>query len=172
MDFLELAKRRYSVRSFSNKKVEKEKILKILEAAKVSPSAKNLQAFKIFYTDDEKVLQLLNTSSPCKYNAQLMFVVTYNLKESLYDKKNTPIALIDATIAATHMVLEAENLGVNSVYIGAFDPDIVKEKFKIPKENEIAFLLFMGYKTEDSIAANEHTIYKKDEELFEILKIK
>ena len=56
MDFLELAKNRYSVREFSGKKVEKEKILKILESAKIVPTAKNKQPIKIYYcTDDEKL---------------------------------------------------------------------------------------------------------------------
>lgn len=172
MDFLELTKNRYSVRSFSNKKVEKEKVLKILETIKFAPTAKNIQPIKVFYTDDDKTLKLLNTSSPCEYNAQLMFVVTYNSNETLYDKKNNPIALIDASIVSSHMVLEAEDLGVNSVYIAAFDPDIVRKNFKIPKENEIVLLLFMGYKTEDSKPANGHIMSKKNEELFEKLEIK
>lgn len=53
MNFLELAKKRYSVREFSNKKVEKEKILKILESAKIAPTAKNKQPIKIYYCTDD-----------------------------------------------------------------------------------------------------------------------
>ena len=60
MDFLELAKKRYSVRDFSSKKVEKEKILKILEAGKIAPTAKNSQLIKIYYcTDDEKLKHMI-----------------------------------------------------------------------------------------------------------------
>lgn len=81
MDFLELAKKRYSVRDFSSKKVEKEKILKILEAGKIAPTAKNSQPIKIYYCTDDERLKLLNESSPCEYNSQLMFVITYNSDE-------------------------------------------------------------------------------------------
>lgn len=172
MEFLQLAKERYSVRSFSDKKVEKEKIEKILEVAKIAPTAKNIQPIKIYYCTDDEKLKLLNTSSPCEYNSQLMFVITYNLDECWKNKNGHPIGIVDATIVATHMVLEAEDLGLGSVYIGAFDPVIVKEKFEIPEKNEIALLLFMGYKAEDAKASDFHTTYKKGEELFEELKIK
>ena len=68
MNFLELAKKRYSVRSFSDKKVEQEKVEKILEVAKVSPTAKNKQPIKVYYCSDDEKLRILNTSSPCEYN--------------------------------------------------------------------------------------------------------
>lgn len=128
MDFLELAKNRYSVREFSSKKVEKEKILKILESAKIAPTAKNKQPIKIYYCTDDEKLKLLNESSPCEYNSQLMFVITYNLDECWYNSHTgIPNGIVDATIASTHMVLEAEDLGLGSVYIGAFNPEIVRE---------------------------------------------
>ena len=173
MDFLELAKKRYSVREFSSKKVEKEKILKILESAKIAPTAKNTQPIKIYYCTDDEKLKLLNESSPCEYNSQLMFVITYNLDECWYNSHTgIPSGIVDATIASTHMVLEAEDLGLGSVYIGAFNPEIVKEKFDIPKQNQIAMLLFMGYKAESSEPSDMHETFKSDEELFEELKIR
>ena len=47
MDFIEIAKKRYSVRSYQDKKVEKEKLHKILEAAHVAPAAVNLQPVRL-----------------------------------------------------------------------------------------------------------------------------
>lgn len=173
MDFLELAKNRYSVREFSGKKVEKEKILKILESAKIALTAKNKQPIKIYYCTDDEKLKLLNESSPCEYNAQLMFVITYNLDECWYNEHSgIPSGIVDATIVATQMVLEAEDLGLGSVYIGAFDPEIVTKNFEIPEKNKIAMLLFMGYKGENAMPSPMHEEYKKDEELFEELKIR
>lgn len=173
MEFLQLAKERYSVRSFSDKKVEKEKIEKLLEVAKVAPTSNNSQPVKVYYCDEDESLKLLNTSSRWHYNAQLMFVVTYNSDECHCNQyTGLPNGIVDATIVATHMVLEAEDLGLGSVYIGAFDPNIVKEKFEIPENNVIAMLLFMGYKAKDAVASENHTTYKKDEDLFEKLKIK
>jgi len=173
MDFLELAKKRYSVREFSSKKVEKEKILKILEAGKIAPTAKNNQPIKIYYCTDDEKLKLLNESSPCEYNSQLMFVITYNLDQCWYNSySGIPSGVVDATIVATQMVLEAEDLGLGSVFIGAFNPEIVREKFDIPQQNEIVMLLFMGYKSENAMPSPLHETYKSDEELFEELKIK
>lgn len=173
MNFLELAKKRYSVRSFSDKKVEQEKVEKILEVAKVSPTAKNKQPIKVYYCSDDEKLRILNTSSPCEYNSQLMFVITYNLDECWYNQHSgLPSGIVDATIVATHMVLEAEDLGLGSVYIGAFNPDIVVKNFEIPENHKIAMLLFMGYRSEDSVASEMHSTFKSDEELFEELKIR
>ena len=83
-----------------------------------------------------------------------------------------PSGIVDATIVATHMVLEAEDLGLGSVYIGAFNPDIVVKNFEIPENHKIAMLLFMGYRSEDSVASEMHSTFKSDEELFEELKIR
>lgn len=173
MSFLTLAKNRYSTRSFSSKKVEQEKIDKLLEVAKIAPTAKNKQPIKVYTCIDDEDLKLLNTSSPCEYNSQLMFVITYNLDECWINKHSgLPIGIVDATIVATHMVLLAEDLGLGSVYIGAFDPSVVKEHFEIPQNEQIAMLLFMGYKAEEDKSAPMHTEYKSDEELFAILKRK
>ena len=57
MDFLELAKNRYSCRSFSDKKVEREKLDKILEAGRVAPTAVNLQPQRVLVLDEEDRLK-------------------------------------------------------------------------------------------------------------------
>ncbi len=98
MDFLELAKKRYSVRDFSSKKVEKEKILKILEAGKIATTAKNSQLIKIYYCTDDEKLKLLNESSPCEYNSQLMFVITYNSDECWKYEDGIPNGVVDTAI--------------------------------------------------------------------------
>lgn len=172
MDFLELAKKRYSVRDFSSKKVEKEKILKILEAGKIATTAKNNQPIKIYYCTDDERLKLLNESSPCEYNSQLMFVITYNSDECWKYEDGIPSGVVDSAIVATHMVLEAEDLGLGSVIIKAFKSEIVKEKFDIPEQNKVELLLFMGYKSDNAMPSPMHETYKSDEELFEELKIR
>lgn len=171
MDFLTLAKNRFSTRSFSDKKVEKEKVEKLLEVAKIAPTAKNKQPVKVYTCEKEEDLKLLNTSSPCEYNSQLMFAITYKADECWINKHSgLPSGIIDATIVSTHMVLEAEDLGLGSVYIGAFDPKVVLEHFEIPENEKIVMLLFMGYKAEDVEVPQMHNEFRKDEELFAELK--
>ena len=78
MDFLTLAKKRYSVRAYTGQKVEKEKLDKILEAGRVAPTAKNLQEQHIYVVQSEKGLEAIDKATPCRYQAPVVLVVAYN----------------------------------------------------------------------------------------------
>ena len=116
MDFLELAKGRYSVRSFLDKKVEAEKIAKILFAANVAPTACNNQPQKIYILQSEEALSKL--SSVCKYTfgAKTIFLLCYdeNLAWQNPLTKGYNSGETDVSIVCTHMMLEAHNLGLGS----------------------------------------------------------
>ena len=70
MDFSEVVKNRYSCKKFSGKKVEKEKLDRILAAGQAAPTAKNLQEQHIYVT-------------PCRYNAPTVLVVAFD-KNSVF----------------------------------------------------------------------------------------
>lgn len=69
MEFLELCKKRYSVRDFSSVKVEEEKLSKILEAGRLSPTAKNSQSHRIFVLKSDAALEKIRRATPMAYNA-------------------------------------------------------------------------------------------------------
>ena len=151
MDFLNLAKKRYSCRSFLKKKVEKEKIEKILEAGRVAPTAVNFQPQRILVLDDEEKLSKLNECTKYGWGAPIVMVICYDKTISWkrqYDNKDEGI--IDASIVATHMMLEIQDLGLGTTWIGSFDPEKVREIYKIPENLEIISLMPVGYPAEDA----------------------
>ena len=78
MDFLELAKTRYSCRSFSSKKVEKEKLEKILEAGRIAPTAVNYQPQRILVLQDPEKLEKLKECTKYGWGAPVIMIICYD----------------------------------------------------------------------------------------------
>ena len=76
MDFLELAADRYSVRSFSDRPVEQEKIDKILKAAQLAPTAVNFQPQMIYILKSEEAMTKINRLCRCIYGAPMVFLIS------------------------------------------------------------------------------------------------
>ena len=159
-DFENVIKRRYSVRSFSDKKLEEDKINKILEAGRIAPTAKNLQPQLIYVITSSKGLDKIDKVSRCRYNAPLVMLVCSN-KNIAYNLEDYSTYEMDATIVAVHMMLEATYLDVGSVWVEMFDNKKIKEEFNLDKNIEPICLLCMGYATSDSKPSNMH-FTKKD----------
>ena len=109
MDLLELLKKRYSVRKFEDKKVEKEKLDLILEAARVAPTACNFQPQRILVLDNEESLEKLKKCTPYHFHAPLALVVCYDKTTSWKRKDGDDMGEVDAAIVTTQMMLETEN---------------------------------------------------------------
>lgn len=82
MDFIELSKKRYSVRKFSSQKVEDEKIEKILEAGRIAPTAKNSQSHKIFIIKSKDALEKIYSATPMSYHAPIVLMVVMIKKQA------------------------------------------------------------------------------------------
>lgn len=164
MDFSDVIKNRYSCKSYSDKEVEKDKLMKVLKAGRLAPTAKNLQPQRIYVIKNEK-LKLIDKATPCRYNAPLCLVVAFN-KENVFTypdgKRNSGVE--DATIVATHMLLEATNQGLDSCWINFFNPDVLKEILKLNDNEEILMILDLGYKNDDVKPLDNHYKRKKLEE--------
>lgn len=129
MNFLELAKKRYSVREYDSRPVEKEKIDKILEAAHVAPTAANLQPVKLIVVQEKEQLNKLSKAANI-YHAPLAIIVCADHEKAWvrpFDQKQTTD--IDASILTDHMMLQATELGLGTVWVCYFKPDIVKKSF-------------------------------------------
>ncbi len=119
MDFLELAKQRYSVRKFCDKKIEQDKIDLILEAGRIAPTAVNYQPQRILVLDNQQSLDKLGECTPYRFQETLALLVYYDQTVSWkrkYDNKDS--GEIDASIVATHMMLQAASLGIGSTWSG------------------------------------------------------
>ena len=151
MDFIELVKERYSVRKFSDKKVEKEKLDLILEAGRSAPTACNYQPQRILVLNNEEDLSGLSSCMPFNFNQQLALLVCYDKTISWkrkYDNKDE--GEIDAAIVTTHMMLQASELGIGSTWVGHFDPEKVKETYNIPEHIVPVAILLMGHPADDA----------------------
>lgn len=169
MDFLELAKQRYSERFFDSRPVEQEKLDRILEAGRIVPTACNYQPQHFYVIRSQEVLAKAKTVTPFHYNAPLMLLVCYdantvwhNPGDRYYCNYNSGEQ--DASIAATTMMYEAEELGVHSVWLRGFDSKTVVDTFGLP-ENMIPVMMFaMGYPNERAKANAWHYKRKPIEE--------
>jgi len=146
MDFLELAKERYSVRKMSPEKVKQEDLDKILEVARLSPTAKNMQRERLLVVNTEEGIEKMKQCTSCDFGASTIVVISYEKddaeNESEFSRK---YGLIDTGIVATHMCLEATNLGLGTTMVGLFDRELTKKTFNIPAKYQPELLLPIGY---------------------------
>lgn len=166
MDFLELAKERYSCRSFADKKVEKEKLEKILEAGRIAPTAVNYQPQRILVLQEPEKLAKLSECTRFGWGAPVIMIICYDKNISWkrkYDGKDEGI--IDASIVTTQMMLEIQDLGLGTTWIGSFDPQKIREVYEIPENLEIVSILPVGYPSEDAHPGEMHEKRNSIEEM-------
>ena len=148
MDFIDIAKQRCSVRSYIDKKVEEDKLEKLLEAAYVAPTAANLQPVRLIVVQSEEGLEKLGRAVNT-YGAPLAIIVCADHNKVWvrpFDNKQS--GDIDATILTDHMMLQATDLGLGSVWICYFKPDVLRKEFNIPSNLEPVNILVIGYSDE------------------------
>ena len=157
MDFIEIAKKRYSVRGYQDKKVEEEKLEKILEAAHVAPTAANLQPIRLIVVQSREGLAKIGKGANL-YGAPLAVIVCADHGKAWvrpFDKKQT--ADIDASILTDHMMLQATELGLGSVWICYFKPDVISREFGLPDNLEPVNILAVGYSDEEAADPERHS---------------
>lgn len=157
MDLITIAKQRCSIRSYTPKKVEPEKLKKILEAAHVAPTAANLQPVHLIAVQSENGLSKISKAADI-YGAPLAIIVCADHNKAWirpFDKKQT--CDIDASILTDHMMLQATELGLGTVWICYFKPDVLKEEFNLPDNLEPINILAIGYANEKPANAERHS---------------
>ena len=161
MDFLQLAKKRYSVREYQDKEVEEEKLRKILEAGRVAPTATNGQPQRLIVVQEDEGLEKIEKGSKI-YGAPLAIIVCADHDQTWkrpFDNMDT--ADIDASIVTDHMMLQATELGLGSLWICYFDPEVIKEEFNIPENVEPINILTIGYAAGEEKDADRHDEARK-----------
>jgi nitroreductase len=146
VSILDIIRKRYSCRAYQDKPIEKEKLDKIFEAARLAPSAKNTQDWRfVVVTDKEKRHQIAKaTNKPEVFEkAAAIIVACSNSKDVM--KCGQPIGPIDVAIALEHIALQAAELGLGTCWIGAFSTEIVRPIAAIPDNVTIIELMAIGY---------------------------
>jgi Nitroreductase len=166
MAFIDLAKDRYSVRKFSAKPVEKEKLDQILQAGQIAPTAGNTQPQRILVVEDEEAREKIKKCTPCHFNAPVVLIVCYDNTVS-FSGKAFNLGIVDASIVATHLMLEVADIGLGATWVENFEPDALVKEFSLPENLVPVALLPLGYPAEDAKPAERHTSRKPlDETVF------
>ena len=154
MDFITIAKQRMSVRDYKETKVEPEKLGQILEAAHVAPTAANHQPIRLIAVQSEEGLAKIGKAASI-YEAPLSIIVCADHNKAWvrsFDQKQT--GDIDASILTDHMMLQATELGLGTVWVCYFDPDVLRQEFDLPANLEPVNILVVGYSNEKPADTN------------------
>ncbi len=161
MEFLELAKNRYSERFFDQKPIEQAKLDRILEAGRIVPTACNYQPQHFYVLRSKEALTKLKGVTYFHYNAPVMILVCYDARkvwktdgDRYYQTYNSGEQ--DASIAATTMMYEAEELGVHTIWIRGFDSKTVVDTFGLPDYMIPVMMLGLGYPNAQAKAHQAH----------------
>lgn len=173
MDFMDISKMRITVRKFDPKPVEQVKIEKILEAGRWSPTAVNAQPQRVLVLNtpenldkvrefctfgyDKKYADLAQECDDKShghnvyyYGAPLVLFVSYDRTACWHHPQSGESSgATDATIVATHMMLEAASIGLGTVWISYFDVEKAKKMLELPENWEPVCMLYIGYPAAD-----------------------
>lgn len=150
MEFMEVVRRRRSIRAYKSREVEERILKEILEAARWAPSAKNLQMWKLVVVrDPDKKKALAKASFDQNFIAEAPLVIAaVALDPGHVMSCGVPAYAVDLAIAVEHMVLAACDKGLGSCWIGAFEQEKVREILGIPSCCKVVALLPIGYPAE------------------------
>lgn len=150
MDVFTAIQNRRSVRKYMDKPVEEEKLYRILEAARLSPSAKNGQNWKFVVVKDEETRKRLVDEAikqPFVGEAPVIIVCCGTEPDSIM-KCGQPRYTVDLSIATAYMILEAYEQGLGTCWLGSFDENKVKEILGIPEKVRVVAITPLGYPSE------------------------
>ena len=123
-----------------------DKLDAILAAGRLAPTAKNLQEQRIYVVQSPQVLAKIDGVTPCRYGASTVLVVAFDRDHVFtYPGGQRDSGAEDASIVATHLMLAAAALGVDSCWINFFDPAVLARALDLPEQEEVLMLLDLGY---------------------------
>ena len=146
MRVLELIRKRYSCRAYQDRPVEQEKLAQIFEAARLAPSAKNLQDWRfIAVTDKETKRKVAASTNRPEVFGRAGVIIAACSNSDYVMKCGQPVGPIDVAIALEHISLQAAELGLATCWIGSFSVEAVRQVLGIPQDVAIIELMALGY---------------------------
>jgi len=149
MDFLELTKKRYSVRAYKSIPVEDEKLKEILEAARMAPTGSNQQAFQLIVVHTkgrEEELKAIYNKDWFMQAPIIICACATTIQNQPYDEGRS---YRNVAIVMDHLILAATNLGLGTCWIGAFDPNAARDILGLPKEVKPIVFATVGYSDDE-----------------------
>jgi nitroreductase len=152
MELYEAIRSRYSVRSYQDRPVEEDKLRRVLEAARLAPSASNRQERKLVVVRDGERRKALAEAAGQSWLAQapVIIAVVGTTPEAVMHC-GVPTDPVDCAIAIDHVTLAATAEGLGTCWIGHFSQDACRRLLSVPQEAKIVELLAMGYPAEPPV---------------------
>lgn len=154
MNFLDLVKKRYSVRSYEQREIEKEKMGYIMECVRLAPSAVNFQPWRFIVLTDKELMDAVKSTYKREWiqTAPCIIVACANHEESWHRRlDNKDHADIDVSIAVEHLCLAATEQGLGTCWVCNFDAALCRQVMSLPENIEPVALIPIGYPAETEI---------------------
>ncbi|AQT68347.1 NADH dehydrogenase [Anaerohalosphaera lusitana] len=152
MDVMQAIEKRYSCRSYHPDAIEEDKLGRILEAARLAPSARNQQEWRFVVVRDEHTRRKLSVAAANQdFVAQAPVVIVGCTMTDRLMRCGQPSGVIDTAIAMEHIALQAVEEGLATCWVGAFYPDKVKPILNIPDEVTVVELMSLGYPADEPV---------------------
>jgi nitroreductase len=150
MTVLEAIQKRRSIRKYSERPIEEDKLLRVLEAARLSPSASNQQNWKfVVVRDPDKRAMLMDAALQQLFVGQApVIIAACSTKPQGMMTCGQPRYTVDLSIATAYMILEAAEMGLGTCWLGRFDENKVKSILGIPEEIRVVTMFPLGYPDE------------------------
>jgi nitroreductase len=148
LDVFDAIRLRRSIRKFEEKFVEKEKMMKILEVARLAPSAMNRQPYAFVVTTEKETIKKLSSACNQEWIAPIMIVVCAFPKAAWARDDGEQYWKADAAIAMNNMSLQAVSEGLGTCWIAAFNEEKIKEILEIDPKARVLALTPLGYPAE------------------------
>ena len=146
MTVLETIRKRYSCRAYQQKSIEPDKLDTILEAARLAPSARNMQDWRfVVATGSQIKRQVAETTNRPDVFAKAGAIIAACSNSDYVMRCGQAIGPIDVAIALEHICLQATDLGLGTCWIGSFGPEKVRSILGIPVDIEVIELMAVGY---------------------------
>ena len=151
MEFSELIKKRYSVRSYKPDPVEDDKLEQVLEAARLAPTAANRQPFQFLVIHTAGREEELGRIYGRPWFVEPPIVIcACGVHEQAWKRGDgKSYCDVDVSIAMDHLILAAADLGLGTCWIGAFDPTAAREVLGLPQEVEPIAFTPLGYPNDE-----------------------
>lgn len=157
--FLDLAAKRYSVRSFSPRPVTDEELQQILAAGASAPTACNRQPQRFYVAKSAQAMAAVRNATSCHFGAPLLIVVAYDSTISWHrDFDGKDYGEVDATIAITQMMLQIAQMGLGTTFVGWYDPKKLQQGLNLPANIHPVGILPIGHPADDDQPAPMHFI--------------
>jgi nitroreductase len=147
MEFMDVVRSRYSVRAYKPDEVEREKLLEVLEAARLAPTAANRQAFQLIVIRTQGRTEELRRIYNKEWFVQAPLVIAAcGVKDENWVRRDGHNYVdVDVAIVLDHLILAAANLGLGTCWIGAFDPNAARDVLGLPRGVDPIAFTPLGY---------------------------